>query len=596
MAGIANRLKQALNLDAKAGGTPDAAQNAAAGPTSATPGGPGTDQSSPGMSNAGNMQSSGTGGMTDSGMMGGQTSESRSGGVASPVGPGTDQSSEGLSSTGNMQSGTTGELREGRATGMSTGQTGELHTGGGTGSTTGGGFNVSTMGTIASTGIPHSSEMPLPGRETLTSSAEHWEKAEAATEEARRQAKLVEEGARSHAQSTEEYYHAERDYTRAQHTVEEIETKIRNLGLDDKQRRLTEARNAYQAEKQRLSQLYGPAQELRSEAEAAQDVVNRKGRELEAEVQESKLYSDRLASLEADLEELRLAEQEARSRHQKHLAELEPLANKHKHHRGERERLAAKLASLQGALDMLRRQEAEKMRDFEGRRAEHEDVGAELAELEAAAARKEQEAMGHRSELDRLRQQRDELASMLGQHRQTVSAMTKDTQDIMARAQEQSNTADAQAAELQRAKEQIAATEQQVGASREALSAAVAEQRSLEGGARSTAENVETYAQRASAIEAELRAAKERVDLAQARKEEMWELAKAEGARGDTQSDTHYVKNVAEPAGIDPTHMVHKSPQTESLAGKIEYGVEKLMHHSQQGGQQGMTSQNPTQA
>lgn len=57
------------------------------------------------------------------------------------------------------------------------------------------------------------------------------------------------------------------------------------------------------------------------------------GRELEAEVQESKLYSDRLAALEADLEELRLAEAEARSRHQKHLAELEPLANRHKHHR-----------------------------------------------------------------------------------------------------------------------------------------------------------------------------------------------------------------------------------------------------------------------
>ena len=57
------------------------------------------------------------------------------------------------------------------------------------------------------------------------------------------------------------------------------------------------------------------------------------GRELEAEVQESKLYSDRLASLEADLEELRLAEAEARSRHQKHLTELEPLANRHKHHK-----------------------------------------------------------------------------------------------------------------------------------------------------------------------------------------------------------------------------------------------------------------------
>lgn len=37
------------------------------------------------------------------------------------------------------------------------------------------------------------------------------------------QAKLVEEGARSHAEANEEYYHAERDYTRAQYTVEEIE-------------------------------------------------------------------------------------------------------------------------------------------------------------------------------------------------------------------------------------------------------------------------------------------------------------------------------------------------------------------------------------
>ena len=166
--GITNRLKQALNLDAKAGGTPDAAQNAAAVPTSDTPGGPGIGQSSAGMSNTGNVPSSEPGGMTNSSMMGNQTTHSRSGGIASPVGPGTDQSSEGLSSTGgNMQSGRTGELREGRATGMSTGQTGELRTGGGTGTTTGGGSNVATMGTIASTGIPHSSEMPLPVRNTV---------------------------------------------------------------------------------------------------------------------------------------------------------------------------------------------------------------------------------------------------------------------------------------------------------------------------------------------------------------------------------------------------------------------------------------------
>jgi hypothetical protein len=595
MAGIANRLKQALNLDTKAGGTPVAAENAAAAPNSASPAGPGTDQSSAGVSTSNTMQTSGAGMMNESGMTGmqtGQTAGSRAGGIASPVGPGTDQSAAGLSNTNssNMQ---TGELRDGSAVGAPTGQTGELRTGGVSGSMTSGTTESSrgaTMGSIASTGVPHSTDMPLPDRSTLTSSAEHWEQAQVATEEARRQAKLVEEGARSHAEATEEYYHAERDYTRAQHTVEEIETKIRNLGLESKQQRLSEARAAYAAEKERLSTLYGPAQELRSEAEAAQDVVNRKGRELEAEVQESKLYSDRLAALEADLNEARLAEEEARTRHAKHLAELEPLATKHKHHAGERERLAGKLSSLQGFLDVLRRKEAELLRDLEGRRGEHEDIGAELAEAEEIAARKEQEAMGHCSAMERLRQQREELGALLGQKREAVHAMTKDTQDIMARAQQQSDTADAQAAELQRTKQQVAAVESDMGRQREALSAAVAEQRDLQGSARSTANNVETYAQQASALEAELRAAKERVDLAQARKEELWEVAKAEGARGDTKSDTHYIKNVAEPAGIDPTHMVQKSDKTESIAGKIEYGVNKLMHHGQEG-----TTQNPAQ-
>jgi hypothetical protein len=63
-----------------------------------------------------------------------------------------------------------------------------------------------------------------------------------------------------------------------------MQTKIRNLGLESKQQRLSEARAAYAAEKERLSTLYGPAQELRSEAEAAQDVVNRKVSMQEARV------------------------------------------------------------------------------------------------------------------------------------------------------------------------------------------------------------------------------------------------------------------------------------------------------------------------
>lgn len=50
-------------------------------------------------------------------------------------------------------------------------------------------------------------------------------------------------------------------------------------------------------------------------------------------MQESKLYSDRLAALEAELLEARAAEQQSRQRHQEHLGQLEPLRNKHRHHK-----------------------------------------------------------------------------------------------------------------------------------------------------------------------------------------------------------------------------------------------------------------------
>ena len=57
----------------------------------------------------------------------------------------------------------------------------------------------------------------------LLSSDEHWAKAQAATEEARLQAKVVEAGARSHREAYEEYYKAERHVSHSKRTVEEIE-------------------------------------------------------------------------------------------------------------------------------------------------------------------------------------------------------------------------------------------------------------------------------------------------------------------------------------------------------------------------------------
>ena len=134
--------------------------------------------------------------------------------------------------------------------------------------------------------------------------------------------------------------------------------------------------------------------------------------------------------------------------------------------------------------------------------------------------------------------------------------------------------------------------------------------------------------QRASALEAELRAAKERVDLAQvhicnhppqrerehtrtdpntiadirnsstfqvahctamlkaacqyrsaqtalhcqrqARKEELWELAKEEGSRGDLKSDHHYVKNVA---GGCCTLAVYDFSPSRTLCNRMQYAT-----------------------
>lgn len=131
MQGIANRLKQALHLDAKTGGGPIAEENVAsvnAAPTAnASPVGPGTDQ-------------------TSTGVRSGATS-------ATSMGRGSMQS-------GSAASGTTGDLHKEGGVGEPTGRTGELRTGGVTGGTI-------PATTIASTGIPTGSEMPLPVRNSL---------------------------------------------------------------------------------------------------------------------------------------------------------------------------------------------------------------------------------------------------------------------------------------------------------------------------------------------------------------------------------------------------------------------------------------------
>lgn len=57
------------------------------------------------------------------------------------------------------------------------------------------------------------------------------------------------------------------------------------------------------------------------------------GRDLEGLVAASKLHSDRLAALEAELAELRAAEQDARQRHTTHIATIDPLKAKHAHHK-----------------------------------------------------------------------------------------------------------------------------------------------------------------------------------------------------------------------------------------------------------------------
>lgn len=57
------------------------------------------------------------------------------------------------------------------------------------------------------------------------------------------------------------------------------------------------------------------------------------GHELEHLVATSKLHSDRLMALEANLSELQAAEQEAQDRYAAHIASIDPLKAKYAHHK-----------------------------------------------------------------------------------------------------------------------------------------------------------------------------------------------------------------------------------------------------------------------
>ena len=57
------------------------------------------------------------------------------------------------------------------------------------------------------------------------------------------------------------------------------------------------------------------------------------GRDLEALVAASKLHSDRLTQLEAELAEARAAEEDVRQRYTTHIATVDPLKAKHAHHK-----------------------------------------------------------------------------------------------------------------------------------------------------------------------------------------------------------------------------------------------------------------------
>jgi len=432
----------------------------------------------------------------------------------------------------------------------------------------------SSMGAEVSRGV-----QGLGDREGLLSSDDHWAKAQAATEEARRQAKIVEAGARSHREAYEEYYKAERHVNQSKRTVEEIETRISALNLDAKRARAKAARETYERQKNSMSGLAADADKARSEADKIQDVVNSKGRDLEGLVAASKLHSDRLAALEAELAELRAAEQDARQRHTTHIATIDPLKAKHAHHKAERSRVSDALNKLRAELDALRNKEGEAQRTLDAHQGEYSSLEAELAELEASRAEKERTLLARQQEMDNVARQHGELSALLGQHRDTVGEMTKNTQAAMADAQAKAEAADRQAAELARAQQAVAGHEQAVGASREALTGAVAEQRELEQGQRGAAEAVESHAQRASRLQAELLAAKEKVDLAQAKKEELWELSKREGELADEVSDVHYVEHVARPAGEDPSQLVNKTNLTADIAGKTTYGQSHAIDH-----------------
>mmetsp|Transcript_8557 Transcript_8557/g.25615 ORF Transcript_8557/g.25615 Transcript_8557/m.25615 type:complete len:553 (+) Transcript_8557:754-2412(+) len=409
----------------------------------------------------------------------------------------------------------------------------------------------------------------------LESSDDHWEKSLAASAEARRQAQLVEK----HSQATHTKLlaaqQATRDFDKARREHMAIQERLAALDLEAKRAEFEKTTAAYEAVKNGLSGKEKAVGAAQADADAMRAIVNDKGEALDAQVQETKLHQERLAALAAELERLRAAHADADRSHQALLADFEPKRQRHQSLKDHFHIIRSELVDHQRRRATLEAQEAELEGQLATHNAEYEATGNDLSELVAMGDNRGRAVADAERERQEAEAELAQVQAALADHRQRIGLLKQDTEASLATAQKIESDADAKERALAEAQARLGQQEADAGRATQELTTAEGAVVPLHEKIRKEKTTVDKEDKVVEELHRKLGMAKQDVDLAQAKKEELWEKAKYHGEQADKQADKHYLFAHKEfgqimPGGgtVDPQQMTQQGAHTSNLLEK----------------------------
>jgi hypothetical protein len=367
-----------------------------------------------------------------------------------------------------------------------------------------------------------------------------WDAAQRKLEEARRQALIIEEASREAYEKSIIAAEAQRKTDTARREQLEVQERLAALELDAKRAEFQRYSEQYESQRAALAHLSRDVDASRANAAELKDSVNQHGRALEQEVNETKLHTNRLAQIEAELARLRAAAQEAEARHQESLVQLDSLRQHYSASEAEVVRLEREQGLIASELKRLQDLQSSNAKRLKTTKHDFDNVASELTALETAAKKRAKDVEARAREVAELEAAQMEVQHNLGLHRQAVGEMSQQTQAAMQQAEALIADANRKEEALRVTQAGIADNERRLAAQQQALQQAEQQRGQLEEHANRVASNVTSAEQHSQRTIEEFDSAKDRVLNAEGYKGQLWQEAKEHGERADYMAQEHF--------------------------------------------------------